>query len=310
MPLQSLLLDNRGIVTTLEARRLPGTTLRLCNIPALLAPGTPPAARNVMAKPRPKPAAALTVAQAAAAELGGLLGIKAALDTTGTMLPDWTAANEATRCKWRGLWCNPQTKRVAAVALQGPGFVGTLPNATVLGALPGLRTLVVANSSGVEGTLPEDWASLTQLRVLSLTNTSLTGTLPELWGDMVGLKVLQLWGNQLEGPLPPVWATFANTIEMLDLSSNRLNGTLPDAWSLMSGLLYLALQRNQLEGSLPVPWAQMDALQVLDISNNAGLAGGGRQQGEMHGRSCSRCSSRGHKQAATRCRVAAKQVGE
>lgn len=59
----------------------------------------------------------------------------------------------------------------------------------------------------ITGTLPPEWAALSQLDTLSVARCGLTGSLPAAWGNgMARLRRLDATDNvAMGGPLPPEW---------------------------------------------------------------------------------------------------------
>nr|KAJ0190732.1 hypothetical protein LSAT_V11C800444690 [Lactuca sativa] len=78
-------------------------------------------------------------------------------------------------------------------------------------------------SGCLNGTIPEAFGRLTNLRVLLLMSSSLTGPIPESLGRLRYLEELYLSDNRLTGPIP----TFLGNLSRLDLSYNQLNGPHP-----------------------------------------------------------------------------------
>jgi hypothetical protein len=215
------------------------------------------------------------------------LSLKASIDSTGTVLPDWQQATSSQLCRWRGITCNAAGKvssivlsndgdQVRPPALLNSSLTGSLPSAAVLGPLKDLTQLVLADSPGLLGPLPEDWNQLKQLQTLQIFNTSVSGPLPEIWGDLTKLLVLRLWGNRLTGPLPAAWSQFGGKLLLMDLAGNALTGSLPISWSGMTNLGYLNLFGNQLSSTLPPQWGRLDSLQLMDLGSNLNITGENR----------------------------------
>ena len=68
---------------------------------------------------------------------------------------------------------------------------GTLPPASVLAGLPKLRSVWLWNLR-LNGTLPRDWGTLSELEDVRLGGNKLTGGLPPEWSSMGRLKTLDL----------------------------------------------------------------------------------------------------------------------
>ena len=95
---------------------------------------------------------------------------------------------------------------------------GDLP--PIFSALTGLRELWLSNASSLTGSLPEEWAALTQLSALTLEGLQLSGNVPLQYAALTGLVDLSLGTNWLSGPLPSL-VTGLTGLTALDLGSNR-----------------------------------------------------------------------------------------
>ena len=76
------------------------------------------------------------------------------------------------------------------------------------------------------GWIPVEIANLTELRTLSLRNTSVNGPIPPALGDLSNLESLVLTWNQLKGPIPTALGSLPNLGE-LKLLFNKLTGCIP-----------------------------------------------------------------------------------
>lgn len=75
------------------------------------------------------------------------------------------------------------------------------------------------------GTIPTDFAALTQLQVLDLDNNLFTGSIPAEIGGLTDLKTLMLNRNEgLTGNIPPTFAALSN-LDILLLDGTSLSGT-------------------------------------------------------------------------------------
>lgn len=278
--LEKLLLDNLGSLRDLDAP-LEGKALLLCSVQQL-------AGRRGPAE-----------ADLYEGQLRALLGVKAAVDRTGS-LAFWSAREGAGGgyCStflgvgFPGVQCDAQ-KNVVSINLFQRQLGGALPPGAVLKGLPFLRS-VDFSEAGINGTLPGDWGRLApwleDIRISG--NLGLTGSLPKSWSGMSNLTVLYLHNNNLRGPLPPELSNWT-AIEYLALQKNGISGTLPAAWSKMknlkklrlyenmltgtlppelgpgwSGLEHLELQSNMLSGQLPPAWSKMTHLKDFRIFRN------------------------------------------
>ena len=105
---------------------------------------------------------------------------------------------------------------------------------------------------------------LNQLRVLTLTNNSLSGPIPDL-SLLVNLKSLFLDQNSFSSSFPPsILLLFS--LQVLDLSHNNFTGPIPCGLNELDRLSSLRLDSNGFNGSLP-PLNQ-STLQVFNVSAN------------------------------------------
>eukprot|EP00884_Botryococcus_braunii_P010681 jgi/Botrbrau1/19614/Bobra.0637s0002.1 len=101
------------------------------------------------------------------------------------------------------------------------------PSASWKGIICNEQDQVIAlflDSKELTGRLPSEWAALSQLRFLELSDNQLEGSLPSEWAVLNELRFLFLSNNQLEGSLSTQWGQLRR-LEFLDMGSNLLNGT-------------------------------------------------------------------------------------
>ncbi|KAK9990667.1 hypothetical protein SO802_025652 [Lithocarpus litseifolius] len=139
-------------------------------------------------------------------------------------------------CQWQGVKC--AQGRVVHLILQGFGLRGEFA--------------------------PDTLTRLDQLRVLTLTNNSLSGPIPDL-SLLVNLKSLFLDQNSFSSSFPPsILLLFS--LQVLDLSHNNLTGPIPYGLNELDRLSSLRLDSNGFNGSLP-PLNQ-STLHVFNVSAN------------------------------------------
>jgi Leucine-rich repeat (LRR) protein len=117
------------------------------------------------------------------------------------------------------------------------------------------------------GTIPDEWRSLTRLKVLNIQSSQLYGQLPTWLGDFAELQSLDLSGNRIDGTIPTSIGSLKR-LTNLDLSSNLLTGTLPSSLGQLTNLKCLVLTNNQLNGSLPESLGNIGALWTFEVSSN------------------------------------------
>jgi hypothetical protein len=165
IPVQRLLLDNLDVIQ--DPSVLPaGTTLLLCGVSPAVAAGAGGGA---------------AVSSSGSDEVAALLAIKRVLDPPGTALKDWQPSSTSP-CRWTGVTCDAGGKRVTRIDLGWDAATrkprvqlsGRLPSGALLRRLPALVYLAF-DSTGVSGSLPEDWSQLRQLEEVYLTSNKLSG---------------------------------------------------------------------------------------------------------------------------------------
>ena len=116
-------------------------------------------------------------------------------------------------------------------------------------ALPGNRLL-----NWSEHLPMGEWrgVSISEGRVVEIIvpRLGLDGPIPSELGSLSNLLLLQLWGNRLSGPVPPELGNLRN-LYVLGLSYNRLTGQIPHSLSNLTNLQYLWLYGNQFTGCIP-----------------------------------------------------------
>ena len=119
----------------------------------------------------------------------------------------------------------------------------------------------------IEGTIPDEFADLSALTDLQITQNDISGSIPEELGQLANLDVLHLASNKLSGSIPAKLGDLSN-LEQLLLGQNRLSGTIPNELGSLSKLAYLQIQNNQLTGSLPTQLASLSKLVELRVNDN------------------------------------------
>jgi len=145
----------------------------------------------------------------------------------------------------------------------------------------------------LQGPIPAEFALLTGLTLLDLSENQLTGPIPTLmFQNLVALTTLKLRSNRLEGELSPLIGNWEDMftldlsrngelgkqlpselgkllkIETLDLSFNQFTGQIPDELSNLDDSRKIYLQNNKFQGTLPLDFGLLDSIRELDVSNN------------------------------------------
>eukprot|EP00897_Mesotaenium_endlicherianum_P004995 jgi/Mesen1/4523/ME000230S03669 len=162
----------------------------------------------------------------------------------------------------------------------------------ILARLVNLEQLYIYSNPFEGLTIPAELSRLTQLKILEMTNTSLTGTIPPSIGSLSSLTNLSFAINRLAGPIPDTFGASLSSLTSIRLNNNNLEGTLPDslgeipllsqAWlhgNSFSGVIPsslgdatlltdLKLNGNKLVGPVPSSLASLASLNSLQIQNN------------------------------------------
>ncbi|KAG7350876.1 RHS repeat-associated core domain containing protein [Nitzschia inconspicua] len=126
-----------------------------------------------------------------------------------------------------------------------------LPYPSTMSQLSLLRYLFTGENRFVDHPIPQFLAQLTNLRELSMKESSLTGTIPTFLGNLSRLQVLDLDRNKLEGQIPEELGQLT-AIQTLMLNRNNLNGTIPESFSALSALDVLLLDGNDIGSTADV----------------------------------------------------------
>ncbi len=126
---------------------------------------------------------------------------------------------------WNGIYCNPEGY-VVQISLPGASLHGCLPEE--LGNLTELRRLNL-DSNEITGNIPETFAQLKKMEVLSLCGNRLQGSIPSFLGSFTNLKELWLHDNYFTGSIPETFVNLKNLTD-LRLVMNLLSGTIPDSF--------------------------------------------------------------------------------
>ena len=131
----------------------------------------------------------------------------------------------------------------------------------------GLVTELELSDNGLNGELPPQLGSLSNLEHLGLWRNQLTGSIPPELGDLNKLEVLGIAGNKLTGTIPPELGGLVNLTDLM-LDVNGLSGSIPAELGNLANLKELWLNENQLSGVVPAELGQLSNLTTLRIENN------------------------------------------
>ncbi|KAL0546004.1 hypothetical protein IC582_015908 [Cucumis melo] len=158
-----------------------------------------------------------------------LLSFRASiLDSDGVLL-QWKP-EEPHPCKWKGITCDPKTKRVIYLSLPYHKLSGSL--SPELGKLDHLKILAL-HDNNFYGTIPSELGNCSQLQGMFLQGNYFSGFIPNELGNLWALKNLDISSNSLGGNIPISLGKLSNLIS-LNVSANFLVGTIPNVGMLLN----------------------------------------------------------------------------
>lgn len=158
--------------------------------------------------------------------------------------------------------------------------------------LPALRSLLLTSTAS--GTLPPEYASLSNLESLHIAGNSVSGGFPESWSRLGALKDLYIQFSLTDSPVPepPAWLSNLHSIQLFNLnwspysfpssiatstslnlvyfSNVLLSGSFPSAFLNNAAIHSFALLDSPRFGSgadLPLDWSGMRNLTSLNLRN-------------------------------------------
>mmetsp|Transcript_4594 Transcript_4594/g.7950 ORF Transcript_4594/g.7950 Transcript_4594/m.7950 type:complete len:1277 (+) Transcript_4594:628-4458(+) len=130
-----------------------------------------------------------------------------------------------------------------------------------------LYRLSLGFNAGIAGTLPDFVSNLSNLQVLSLSNTGLHGILPPSLSKLIKLKVLSLDDCAFEGSVDMIKKLLDLTHVYLE--DNLFNDTIDDSFFAgFETLVHLDISNCSFSGSVPGHLFNLPQLEVLDMNMN------------------------------------------
>ncbi|KAG9139966.1 hypothetical protein Leryth_010495 [Lithospermum erythrorhizon] len=172
-----------------------------------------------------------------------LINFRQTITSSDGILLQWRP-EDPDPCGWRGVRCDPKTKRVASLSL---------PN------------------HKLSGSLSPDIGKLEHLQFLALHDNILYGTIPPELGNCSELQSLYLQDNYLSGMIPGELGNISQ-LQFLDLSSNSLSGSIPSSLGKLSKLKVLNVSTNFLSGQIPSE-GLLTTFPNISFFGNNGLCG-------------------------------------
>ncbi|XP_010253958.1 PREDICTED: leucine-rich repeat receptor protein kinase EMS1-like isoform X1 [Nelumbo nucifera] len=195
---------------------------------------------------------------ASASDLQALMAFKSVLRNPEG-IADW--GEGPSPCTWTGITCGNGS--VVSISLPHLGLQGTLP--LELGSLSNLELLDLADNE-FSGPLPPRLWKLKKLKTLNLSFNLLNGTLSSDVQNLEHLQKLILGSNSLSGKLDPAICSCLS-LEILDLGANSFTGEIPNQISYLSKLQVLVLGGNGLSGPIPSSIGELFNLVFLDLGD-------------------------------------------
>eukprot|EP01050_Picozoa_sp_SAG11_P001012 SAG11_NODE_40_length_21525_cov_16.276066_12_plen_302_part_00 len=156
--------------------------------------------------------------------------------------------------RWYGVTCDANNTHVIeffpSQTQSGNALSGVLPAS--LGNLSRLQHLVLSNAfthtGVVKGTIPDSFASLSELQCVYFSHNRLSGTIPAATSRMRALQGFFMRDNRLSGSLPDVrgW----RDLRSVDLDSNEIAGDL-SSFAQLPKVAVIIMHNMLLEGRLP-----------------------------------------------------------
>ncbi len=190
------------------------------------------------------------------------LALVALYDSTGgaSWTNTWTLTDPVNT--WFGVTVS--SGRVTVVALPNNFLNGPLPSE--IGSLTNLTQLFLPNNQ-LDGPIPTEIGNLINLQSIYLYNNGFTGAIPPTIGNLTNLLILSLYGNNLTGAIPTAIGNLSSLTQLL-LSNNQLTGSIPVEIGNLTGLTELDLRGNQLTGAIPASLGNLTNLIQLRLFDN------------------------------------------
>ncbi|KAK2989026.1 hypothetical protein RJ640_027937, partial [Escallonia rubra] len=130
-----------------------------------------------------------------------------------------------------------------------------------------LRVLVISENS-MTGSLPVSVGNLSvSLQALYAYGCTIRGTIPNEISNLSGLVTLYLNGNDLSGSIPSTIKGLQK-LRVIDVCKNKLQGSIPNDLCQLPELNRLYLDASKLSGSVPACLWNINSLRYLYLSSN------------------------------------------
>ena len=121
------------------------------------------------------------------------------------------------------------------------------------------------SSNMLQGPLPVPPSSISSYFV---ENNRFAGNIPPLFCNLSLLRMLDLSNNTLSGMIPECLSNLSNSLSILNLRRNNFNGAIPEACEVGSKLKMIDLSQNLLDGPVPRSLTNCTVLESLNLGNN------------------------------------------
>ena len=189
----------------------------------------------------------------------------------------WTNSQEWTNhdvpeCLWtdtfsESIVCNDD-KRVVELSLdsEGGSVAGNAPELSLLSSLEKLEVFGMQLYASVEQVIPSQLSRLSELKVVSFANNSLSGSIPSYLGEFAHLTHLDLRSNEIIGEIPTELGLMTK-LEYLSLADNQgITGTIPTELGSLTLLRELRLADTNIRGNISFSVCQLPYLTTLEAS--------------------------------------------
>lgn len=176
-------------------------------------------------------------------------------------------------CKWNHVVCS-EDKRVTRIQIGHQNLEGTLP--PNLSSLSQLERLEL-QWNRISGALPS-LGGLSSLQVLMLSNNQFTSIPSDFFDGLSSLQAVDIDNNPFQGWEIPESLKSASTLKNFSACSANITGKIPDFFGpdAFPGMVNLHLAFNSLEGELP---GSFDGFQIQSLWVN-----GQKSEGRLGGR--------------------------
>ncbi|KAL8144786.1 hypothetical protein AgCh_003118 [Apium graveolens] len=151
------------------------------------------------------------------------------------------------------------SKSLRYIAISNNMLQGNLP------VPPPNTILYEVSNNRLVGDISPMICAVMSLKLLDLSNNSMSGTIPQCLAN--SLEALLLQDNNFSGIIPQVYPKECD-LKVLDLSQNLLTGEVPNSLSNCKMLKILDLSNNQIKQTFPTWLGSLPQLQVLLLHSN------------------------------------------